>query len=346
MSALAAVALEAGTTRYGLPEHVTVPDQSATMVLLIHESVPGGAVFLFAPDGGVPDSSSHPFRVARFTNATKGLLERGPIAVFEKGSFLGEGVLEPLPPKATATVPFALERGLAVESESKYEELGARILKIEAGELWIERDQVHKTTYKVKSGSGDPAHLLVKHPRSPGTRLFDPPPGTEDNTGTGSALVPLDIPPYASANVTVDERSPNQQPADWMTPLAEIAMKAYLTDTRSDPKLVTALTQAWTIRDKLRALYDERDKLGIEQADIGRNMNETRLSLKALEKNKKAADLVAKLTERLKQGTDRLDAITKRMIEVDLAVKEQEVRFRDGVRDIHLTDVPAPKVGS
>jgi hypothetical protein len=346
MSALAAVALEAGTTRYGLPERVTVPDESATMVLLIHESVPGGAVFLFAPDGGVPDSSSHPFRVVRFTNATKGLLERGPIAVFEKGSFLGEGVLEPLPPKATATVPFALERGLAVESESKYEELGARILKIEAGELWIERDQVRKTTYKVKSGSGDKAHLLVKHPRTPGTRLFEPPPGTEDNTGTGSALVPVDLAPYASANVTVDERSPNQQPADWMSPLAEIAMKAYLSDARSDPKIALSLTQAWAIRNKLRALYDERDKLGIEQADIGKNMNETRLSLKALEKNKKAADLVAKLTERLKQGTDRLDAITKRMIEVDLAAKEQEVRFRDASRDIHLVNVPAPKAGS
>jgi hypothetical protein len=346
MSALAAVALEAGTTRYGLPEHVTVPDQSATMVLLIHQQVPGAAVFLFAPDGGVPDSSSHPFRVARFTNATKGLLERGPIAVFEKGSFLGEGVLEPLPPKATATVPFALERGLGVESESKYEELGARILKIEAGELWIERDQVHKTTYKVKSGFGDKAHLLVRHPRAPGTRLFQPPPGTEDNTGTGSALVPLDIGPYASASVTVDERSPNQQPADWMSPLAEIAVKAYLEDARSDPKVTAALRQAWVIRDKLRAFYDERDKLGAEQADIQKNMNETRASLKVLEKNKKAADLVAKLTERLRQGTDRLDAITKRMIEVDLAVKEQEVRFRDASRDINLVNVPAPKEGS
>ena len=40
------------------------------------------------PDPGVPDSYSHPFRVVRFTNASKGLLERGPIAVFEKGSFL------------------------------------------------------------------------------------------------------------------------------------------------------------------------------------------------------------------------------------------------------------------
>ena len=79
------------------------------MVMLLSSRVPGEALFLFAPDGGVPDSSSHPFRVARFANKTPGVLERGPIAVFERGSFLGQGMLDPLPAGATATVPFALD---------------------------------------------------------------------------------------------------------------------------------------------------------------------------------------------------------------------------------------------
>jgi hypothetical protein len=343
MSALAAVALEAGTTRYGLPYKVSVPDESATMVLLLHERVPGSAVFLFSPDPGVADSASHPFRVVRFTNMTKGLLERGPISVFEKGSFLGEGVLEPLPPKATATVPFALERGLAVDSEHKYEQLGARILKIEGGELWIERDQVHKTTYKIRNGGADPAHVLVKHPRAPGTRLFQPPPGTEDNTGTGSALVPSDVKPYGSAELTVDERSPFQEQTDWLSELAAIAVKAYMADPRADQKVVAGLGQAWVVRDKLRGLHDERDKLVTEQRELEKSTQETRLSLKALEKNKKAGDLVAKLTERLRLAGDRLDAITKRLIEIDLAEKEQSVRFRDAIRDITLVNPPPPK---
>ncbi len=343
VSALAAVALEAGTTRYSLPERVNVPDESATMVLLLHARVPGAAVFLFSPDPGVPDSSSHPFRVVRFTNASTGLLERGPIAVFEKGSFLGEGVLEPLPPKATATVPFALERGLAVQSESRFDQLGARILKIEASQLWIERDQVHKTTYKVQNGGADAAHLLVKHPRQQGSRLFQPPPGTEDNVGTGSALVPLDVKAYGSGQLVVDERSPFQEPVDWLDDLAGIAVKAYLTDTRSDQKIVAQLGPAWAIRDKLRALGDERNSLTTEQNDLQRNTQETRLSLKAIEKNKKAADLAAKLTERLKRDTDRLDAITKRLIEIDLATREQEVRFRDAIREINLVAPPPPK---
>ena len=161
----AAVSVDSGATRYHLPVRVTVPDSSATMVLLINQRVPGEAVFLFAPDGGVPDSTSHPFRVARFSNRTTGLLERGPIAVFEKGAFLGQGMLDPLPPKATATVPFALERSLAVESERRNLELGARLFKIEAGELIVERDSVTRTLYKIKNGSEVSAKLLVRHPR-------------------------------------------------------------------------------------------------------------------------------------------------------------------------------------
>ena len=265
MSALAAVALEAGTTRYSLPDRVTVPDQSATMVLLLHERVPGAAVFLFSPDPGVPDSYSHPFRVVRFTNASKGLLERGPIAVFEKGSFLGEGVLEPLPPKATATVPFALERGVAVESESRFEELGARVMKIESGALFIERDQVHKTIYKAKNGGGDASHLLVKHPRSPGARLFQPPPGTEDNvTGTGAARsIPAGRPALRDRGLLRRGRtksvSTTSRLAEQISPPSRYRM-AYLADTRSDPKIVVPLTRRpWVSpRQACVALNDDR----------------------------------------------------------------------------------------
>src|SRR6185369_5041107 len=130
MSALAAVAMEAGTTRYDIPFPVDIPDKSATMVLLLAKKVPGEASFLFAPDPGVTESASHPFRVARFTNDTKGLLERGPIAVFANGAFLGQGMVDPLPPGATATVPFALERSLAVDQSRDDHAEGARVAKI------------------------------------------------------------------------------------------------------------------------------------------------------------------------------------------------------------------------
>lgn len=343
MSALAAVAVDSGATRYRLPVRVTVPDASATMVLLINQRVPGEAVFLFAPDGGVPDSSSHPFRVARFTNATNGLLERGPIAVFEKGAFLGQGMLDPLPPKATATVPFALERSLAVENERQNLELGARLFKIEAGELVVERDSVTRTLYKIKNGSEQSAKLLVRHPRLAAARLYKPPAGTEDNLGTGSALVPIVVQAAARAELTVEERQPTQERTDWLSPVADEAVKAYIADPRAEHTLVTALSGAWSGRDTLKKVSDERSALAQSQAELEKSARETRLSLEAIEKNKQAGDLRAKLTARLSDVTSRLDQITKKLVELNMRASELEVRFRDAIRELKLTAPLPPK---
>jgi hypothetical protein len=341
MSALAAVAVESGSTRYQIPVKVTIPDASATMVLLINQRVPGEAVFLFAPDGGVPDSTSHPFRVARFSNTTSGLLERGPIAVFEKGAFLGQGMLDPLPPKATATVPFALERSLAVDSERTNLELGARLFKIEAGELVVERDSVTRTLYRIKNGGDSNAKLLVRHSRLSAARLYKPPPGTEDNLGAGNALIPIQVQAAARAELTVEERQPSQESTDWLSPLADDAVKAYLADARADHATATALSSAWGQRDSLKRAVDERDELTRSQAELEKSARETRLSLEAIEKNKQAADLRAKLTARLGEVTNRLDQITKKLVEVNMRSSELGVRFRDAIREIHLT-VPLP----
>lgn len=343
VSALAAIAIDSGATRYQLPVRVTVPDESATMVLLINQRVPGEAVYLFSPDAGVPDSSSHPFRVARFTNSTKGLLERGPIAVFEKGAFLGQGMLDPLPPKATATVPFALERGLAVESERKYLALGARLFKIEAGEIVVERDAVTRTVYKIKNGGETNAKLLVRHPRLAAARLYKPPAGTEDNLGTGSALVPISVAAAGKAELTVEERQPTQERVDWLSALAEEAVRGYLADSRADRAFSVALTTAWAQRDSLKKVNDERDALVGSQGELEKSARETRLSLEAIEKNKQATDLRQKLTQRLGEVTSKLDQITKKLVELNLRASELEVRFRDSIRELRLTTPLPPK---
>ncbi len=271
LSSLAAVAVEAGTTRYDLPESVTVPDKSATMVMLLSKKVPGEANFLFAPEGGVPDSMQHPFRVARFTNKTDGALERGPIAVFEEGAFLGQGMVDPLPDGAAATVPFALERSLAIDSERKYEELGERIHKIDGGELWIDRDAQTQSKYRIRNGGDLAAKVIVKHARMSGTRLVSPPKDTEDNVGTGSALVPTTVASHATSELAVDERATITRREDWFSPIADNAVKALLADPGSDRAVAAKLSAAWVTRKEIVDKQQSRAKLAeIEVEPVGR----------------------------------------------------------------------------
>jgi hypothetical protein len=335
------VAVESGTTRYDLPDAVTIPDRSATMVMLLSRKVRGEALFLFAPDGGVPDSAAHPFRVARFTNQTPGVLERGPIAVFEKGSFLGQGMLDPLPAGATATVPFALERALAVDQDQKVDEMGERVAKIENGELTIERDSVRLTKYRLRNGGDAEAKLLVRHPRIQGARLHQPPPDTEDNVGTQTALVPAHIRAGATAELTVDERTTLNRREDWFTIIADNAVKAYLADSRADRAVVTKLTAAWAIRKEIVDRYDARAKLSQEQATQNQQQQETRANLRAIEKNKTADQLRTRLTARLAETSNRLDEIGKRVVEIDSKLAELRIQFKEALRDLKIV-APLP----
>jgi hypothetical protein len=336
LAALAAVAVTGGATRYDLPEPVTVPNGSATMLLLLDKEVPGESSFLFAPDPGVPDSAAHPFRVARFTNQTGGLLERGPLAFFGEGGFLGQGAIDSLPVGASATVPFAIEHSLAVDRSTEYVQEGSTLYQVEMGQLMVKRQVGPRTRYTIKSGNPRSAKLWIKHPRQAGSKLLDPPKGTEDNLGTASALVPIEVAPQATATLVLDERRGQEQNVDWLSPLAEEAVKGYLKAADANPATAAALKSAFALRNQWKKLADETARLRVEQQDLEHSTEETRDNIKAIEKNKAADDLRRTLTSRLAKASARLDVVVKRLIEVDLQVKELELRFHEAIKDVRI----------
>ena len=196
-----------------------------------------------------------------------------------------------MPDGATTTVPFALERSLAVETQRDlHRRRGTRRSKIESGALTIERDTVTRTRYRVKNGSDKAAKLLVKHPRNAQARLFNPPKGTEDNVGTGARWCPIEAPPHAVADLTVDERQSFERTVDWLSPEADDAIKALYRPT-SEPmrnRRWRSLHAAWDMRITLVRAVEERTKLADEQSELEKATEETRRNLKALEKNRTA----------------------------------------------------------
>jgi hypothetical protein len=343
VSSLAAVAVQGGTTRYDIPNAITVPDKNATMVMLLARTIPGEAIYLFAPDDGVPDSMSHPFHVVRFENVTGGVLERGPIAVFQDGSFLGQGLLDPLASSAFATVKFALERALGVDSHTKTDVQGTRLSKIENGSLWLEHDFVLKTTYEIQNGSDMAVKLLVKHPRRSGARLYQPPKGTEDNVGTGSALFPTELPAHGKQELVVDERSAEPEYADWFGIAADKAVKAYLADPRADAKVAQQLTTLWPLRGQIVAKQEQRSKLTNELGQLQSEAYQKRADLKAIEKNKSADALRKSLTARIGGISSREEVLTAQNIQLGQDLSDLQVRWREGVAAIHLAEAPPPK---
>ncbi|HEX7665399.1 MAG TPA: hypothetical protein VF407_12830, partial [Polyangiaceae bacterium] len=115
---------------------------------------------------------------------------------------------------------------------------------------------------------------------------------------------------------------------------------AFLADSKSPRDVVAKLNAAWQTRADILSKADAREKLTQEQADLQQQTQETRQNLLAIEKNKAADALRAKLTQRLAATATRLDEIQKQAVELDAKLAELRVQFREAIRDIKYN---APK---
>jgi hypothetical protein len=232
-----------------------------------------------------------------------------------------------------------------VDQDRKWDERGARIVKIESGELTVERDAVTETKYRLRNGSELVAKILVRHSRQAGSRLFSPPKDTEDNVGTGTALVPARVAPHTTTELMVDERAIVRRGADWFSALADDAFKAYLADPNANRDTAAKLSLAWTARNEIVKKQDARNKLQAEQSGLSQSTEETRRNLRAIERNKVAEALRAKLTQRLADTSIRLDEVQKQIVDLDSKLSELRVRFKEAVRDVKLW-IPPGSTGS
>jgi hypothetical protein len=333
-TAASAATASDGVTRYDFDGTVTIPDGGSTMVAILSTRVPGESAHLYAPDGGVPGSHQHPFRVARFTNATGAALERGPVAFLGEGDFLGQGVLDPLPRDATTFVPFAVDRTVVVEPQHRRESRPGRLIRVTNGQVIVEVMNAQLTTYEVRNGGDRPSKLYIRHHRMGGAELHEPPPGVE--LTPGRALVPVTVAAQGKTKLVVEERTPARRTVSFMTSEAAEAVKLYLEGSAVDAAQGPALRRALELRQRLATLQSDLQRLETERRDMERTLRETRANLEAIKKVEGAADLRQRLVQRISEMDRRSDQITRQMVEKRTEESELRVRLDEAVRDITL----------
>jgi hypothetical protein len=334
----AASAAFGGTTRYDLPVTVTIADASTTMVMMMSHTVQGDEIFLFAPDPNIPESASHPFRALHFTNDSGGELAPGPISMFAKGAFLGEAMIDSVPAGGSSTLPFALDRSIVVEHEVKGDEpvAGARLVKIEDGQITIEHERARRTSYRLRNGGDAAARVLVKHTLGAHSKLYSPPPGTEQRPGAETALVPATVPAHETSELVVDEGTgAAAASADWFSEGAGYAVRAFLADPLSDHDAVQKLTSAWAQREEAAGKMRERDHLRQHAYDLQTETEELRKNLKAAGGGTGDA-LRAKLGTRLAQAMAEISELDKKVAMIETAIAQATDRFKRAIQDVRV----------
>lgn len=337
---MAAVAvLGEGVTRYDLDGTVTVPNGGSTMVAVLSARVPGAAVHLFAPDGGVPLSYQHPFRVVRIENRTRAILERGPISVFGSDAFLGQGLLEPLPRGATAFVPFAVDRSVVVETSQEYGEQEGRLVRVTRGQVIVERFSERTTHYHVRNGGDEATKVYVRHARLDGSDLVHPPEGAE--LTPGNALLPTTVPARGEVDLAVVERTPVQRTVDFMTSVAADAVGLYLSGPAVNLAQGQALRRALELRAQLVAQQQRLEAAQAQRNEFTAAAAETRQNLDTVRQIASAADLRDRLVRRLAQLDQQMADTMRTLVDAQTSVSELQARLNEALQDVTL-EVPPP----
>jgi outer membrane protein OmpA-like peptidoglycan-associated protein len=323
----------AGTVRYVLSEPVTIKKGSSSMVSILNKPIGAEDVYLYRPDNNAPASSRHPFRAVRLVNDSGFMLEPGPIAIFARGTFVGDSMVTRLNVGETAWIPYAVDGSTSVNATTDNSERPVKIVSIARGVLTVENAGIHVTTYAIDAGQEPAKRIFLRHAKLPGYTTKDLPPGTQDRGD--SFLIPLPLQPGKSSSLTIEERQPRTQTIQILDAGAtEIGL--YIEGSHLPDGITEKLKGAIELRKEMGKVEESLEALRNRLADLTPRADDIRENLKALEKVKNADDLRRRLVASLTQVTTESDAIAKKLGLESESLANARTKLQDALRDINL----------
>ena len=215
-----------GSANFESPVPMTLRRGSSAMISILHERTQGELAYLYDPTSTRADAQ-FPYRVVRLKNPTSSVLESGPVALFGEGRFIGEGMPEPIPARAVAFIPFALDRQVVVEKRpaSAHESI-AKIERIEHGVIHAEMRHAMQTPFVVRNRQSEPAVVYVRHLVTRGFRLTTP---ASERLGE-SQLFRVIVDASSQVDLAIEEEAPVARAIDVRSPGALELVQAFLTE--------------------------------------------------------------------------------------------------------------------
>jgi len=324
-----------GTSHFESGNVTSVARGTSAMVSILQTDTDGEVVYLYDPES-TRGNAQFPFKSVRLKNPSDSALETGPVTVFGEGRFIGEGMAEPIPPRSTAFVPFALDRQIVVDRKDADEDQIARIITVQRGVFSTEVQHTNKTTFTLSNRLGERAVVYVRHTVAPGYKLTKVPTGSGDEKLGAANLFRVVLEPHAKTEVTIEEATPVFRTIDVRTPAGIEQVRLYLTHA--------------VIEGPLKQRVDDLLKLNKDMADIDQKIQTTReqmgeyrermdelhnqiFTLKAV---KLAGPLMNNLQNKLSEISDRLSKATIDVVSFQEQLMVARIHFQDGVADLTL----------
>jgi hypothetical protein len=333
-----ALAQPVGESHFANPRPMTVDKGSSAMVSMVRSPTDGEVVYLY--DAESERGNAHfAFRAVRFKNPTDSTLETGPVTVYGNERFIGEGLTEPIPPKASAVVPYALDRQIVIERNDGEDNKIARLMTLQRGILTAEVQHVRRQKLTVTNRLNQPAKVFIRHTVNKGWTLIDAPPAFER---VGDAhLFEIQLRPNEVKDVLIAEATPIERTLDLNADVTLDMMKVWLEAPEGTPELKDQLRKLLGTHKALVDLAQEQDSMRRRLGDYRERMDELHGQILTLTAVKTGGDLMGHLKTKMKEISQRVQDTTIQLVDQEEKIMLARVQFQDTLAELTLPDATA-----
>ena len=331
-----------GESHFANPTPMTVERGASAMVSMLRAETDGEVVYLYTPDSE-RGNMNFAFRAVRFKNPTTSTLETGPVTVYGEEKFIGEGLTEPIPPKSSAVVPYALDRQIVVEHNIGEENKLSRLVTLQRGILTAEVQHIRRKKLTLTNRLNDIAKVYIRHTVNKGWKLLESPPAYER---VGEAhLFEVHLKAGETKTVEIAEATPMERTLDLNADVTLEMMKVWVEAPEGSAELKDSLKKLLALHKKLIDLTQEQQSLNRRLRDYRERMDELHAQIVTLQAVKTGGELMGHLKTKMKDISERVQKSTIAMVNTEEKIMLTRVEFQDSLAELTLPDVTQPAGG-
>jgi hypothetical protein len=329
-----------GESHFANSTPMTVEKGASAMVSMMRSETDGEVVYLYDAESE-RGNANFAFRAVRFTNPTGSTLETGPVTVYGNERFIGEGLTESIPPKASAVVPYALDRQIVVERHDNEENKLARLVTLQRGILTAQVQHIRRKELTLTNRLREPAQVFVRHTTQKGWALLPDSPAAFERVGDAH-LFKVDLKPLEVRSITISEATPIERTLDLNADVTLEMMKVYVEAPEGGVEIKEQIRKLLAIHKSLVDLAQEQESLRRRLEDYKERMDDLHGQIVTLQAVKTGNDLMAHLKTKMRDISDRVQKTTIAIVDQEEKIMLARVQFQDALAEMTLGDATAP----
>ena len=327
-----------GESHFTNPTPMTVARGESAMVSMLRSETDGEVVYLYDAESE-RGNANFAFRAVRFTNPTDSTLETGPVTVYGNEKFIGEGLTEPIPPRSSAVVPYALDRQIVVEQQDADQDKLHRLATLQRGILTAEVRHIRTKKLTLTNRMNAPAKVFIRHTVNKGWTLLEAPASFER---VGDAhLFQVELKPREVRTVEIAEATPVQRTLDLSADVTLAMMRVYVEAPESTPAMREQLRRLLGIHKGLVDLSEAQISLRRRLDDYRSRMDDLHAQILTLQAVKTGNDLMSHLKGKMRDISDRVQKTTIAIVDQEEKIMLARVEFKDALAELTLPDAIA-----